>query len=146
MDMTLEAKNDPYNLARFVSAQDPVIDYVLCELVDGKKRSHWMWFIFPQIAGLGMSSTSRRYSLTGLSEAKAYLEHPILGERLIQCSELLLLIRDNTAEKILGEIDAQKLHSSMTLFARADPKTMIFRQVLEKFFGGCEDFATIVRL
>jgi uncharacterized protein (DUF1810 family) len=144
--MTLEAKNDPYNLARFVSAQDPVIDYVLCELVDGKKRSHWMWFIFPQIAGLGMSSTSRRYSLTGLSEAKAYLEHPILGERLIQCSELLLLIRDNTAEKILGEIDAQKLHSSMTLFARADPKTMIFRQVLEKFFGGCEDFATIVRL
>ena len=144
--MTLEAKNDPYNLARFVSAQDPVIDYVLCELVDGKKRSHWMWFIFPQIAGLGMSSTSRRYSLTGLSEAKAYLEHPILGERLIQCSELLLLIRDNTAEKILGEIDAQKLHSSMTHFARADPKTMIFRQVLEKFFGGCEDFATIVRL
>ncbi len=144
--MNLEAADDPYDLARFVSAQDPVINHVVRELAGGRKQSHWMWFIFPQIAGLGMSSTSRRYSLTGLTEATAYLEHPILGERLIQCSELLLLIRDKTAEKILGEIDAQKLHSSMTLFARADPKKVIFRQVLDKFFGGREDSATIFRL
>ena len=144
--MTMSTAEDPYDLARFLSAQAPVIDQVFDELADGEKRGHWMWFIFPQISGLGIGATSRRYSLRGLDEAKSYLDHPVLGDRLIHCSNLLLQVQDKTAEQILGEIDAIKLRSSMTLFARTSPAHAVFREVLDRFFEGREDESTVGKL
>jgi uncharacterized protein (DUF1810 family) len=136
---------EPHDLERFVSAQDEseTYDRALAELRAGRKTSHWMWFVFPQISGLGRSAMSRRYAIASLEEARAYLAHPLLGPRLVECSRALLGHGDRSAREILGEIDAIKLRSSMTLFARADPKELVFAQVLERYFDGEEDEATL---
>src|SRR4051812_27775409 len=111
---------DPYQLSRFVEAQEHVYDHAIGELKDGRKRTHWMWFIFPQIAGLGHSSMAQRYALGSLDEARAYLQHPVLGPRLLECTDALLGDAEHTAKSIFGELDAMKLRSSMTLFAHAE--------------------------
>lgn len=136
---------DQFDLARFTAAQDGVYEQAVAELRRGRKTSHWMWFVFPQIAGLGYSATSRRYAITSLAEAQAYLAHPVLGPRLRECASILVKL-PGTAEQIFGGIDAQKLRSSMTLFKRADPHEPIFAEVLDQFFGGVPDPATEERL
>jgi uncharacterized protein (DUF1810 family) len=137
---------DPYDLHRFVAAQDGIYDRVLAELRGGRKTSHWMWFVFPQIAGLGYSPTSRRYAITSLDEARAYLAHPVLGARLAECAAILAGLPDRTAEQIFGEVDALKLHSCMTLFMHAAPAEPVFRQVLGQYFDGIPDTATEERI
>src|SRR4051812_37154155 len=112
---------DPYELSRFVEAQQDSYDRALQELHDGNKRSHWMWFIFPQLQGLGHSSMAQRYAVRSLEEARAYLQHPVLGPRLLECADALLGDATHTAADIFGEVDAMKLRSSMTLFAHAEP-------------------------
>ncbi len=135
---------DAYDLQRFVAAQDAGGTYqaALEELRAGHKRSHWMWFVFPQIAGLGQSQTSRRYAISSLDEAKAYLAHPVLGPRLAECTRILSEQPERSAREMFGGIDAMKLHSSMTLFANAEPANAIFRRVLDDYFGGVPDRAT----
>jgi uncharacterized protein (DUF1810 family) len=143
--MTNEAPvDDPYGLERFVAAQDAEGTYerALTELRGGSKRSHWMWFIFPQIAGLGQSPTSRKYAISSLAEAQAYLRHPVLGPRLKESAGAVAGLQGLTAGQIFGGIDARKLHSSMTLFLRADPQASVFQQVLSKYFEGLPDPAT----
>jgi uncharacterized protein (DUF1810 family) len=136
------------DLQRFADAQDSggTFDRALAELRAGAKRSHWMWFVFPQIAGLGSSDMARRYALAGLDEARDYLAHPVLGERLRTCAEALLDLPGDDAAAVLGGIDAQKLRSSMTLFTRADPGDPLFPAVLAKYFDGRLDEATTDRL
>ena len=136
--------DDPYDLARFVTAQDAggTYDDATAELRRGRKTSHWMWFVFPQIAGLGYSPTSRRFAISSLDEARAYLAHPVLGPRLIECAGIVAQTQDRTAEQMFGDLDAQKLHSSVTLFLRADPGAPVFTQVLDQYFGGLPDPAT----
>ena len=136
--------SDPYELARFESAQDRHDTYMsaLEEIGQGQKRGHWMWFIFPQIAGLGRSPTAQHFAITGLDEARHYLAHPVLGPRLRESTQALLQLDDDDAERIFGPIDALKLRSSMTLFARAAPDEDIFRRVLEQWFGGETDALT----
>lgn len=136
------------DLERFLDAQDSghVYEQALGELLEGRKTSHWMWFVFPQVAGLGRSEMSQRYAIDSLAEARAYLDHPVLGPRLIECCEALLSHRDKSAEQILGGIDAIKLRSSMTLFARAAPEAEVFQQVLDRYFDGEADAATDARL
>ena len=134
--------SDPFGLQRFVDAQAQTYDQALAELRDGEKRTHWMWFVFPQIAGLGYSPTARTYAITSLAEARAYLAHPVLGPRLRECATVLADTRGLTAEQILGGIDAVKLRSSMTLFLRADPDEAVFQRVLDAYFGGVPDPAT----
>lgn len=134
--------DDPFNLRRFVEAQDDAAIYAraLGELRDGHKRSHWIWFVFPQVAGLGSSPLSRAYAIRSLEEARAYLAHPTLGPRLRESCEALLANDPSlTAERILGGIDALKLRSSMTLFARADPTEQLFGEVLDRFYAGEPD-------
>jgi uncharacterized protein (DUF1810 family) len=135
---------DPYALQRFVSAQDQAGTYqaALAELRSGRKRSHWMWFVFPQVAGLGQSSTSRHYAISSLTEARAYLDHPVLGPRLTECARVLLDLPGRSAHDVFGGIDAMKLRSSMTLFAHADPANPVFGQVLDAYFGGVPDEVT----
>jgi uncharacterized protein (DUF1810 family) len=142
------AAADPYDLGRFVSAQDRggIFQQAMSELRAGRKSSHWMWFVFPQVKGLGDSPVSRMYAISGLPEAKAYLEHPVLGPRLRQAADLVLAVPDRSAEQVFGGIDAQKLRSSMTLFLRASPDDDVFRAVLDRFFGGAADPATDQRL
>ena len=137
-----------HDLERFVRAQDDhgTYDQALRELRAGRKTSHWMWFVFPQVAGLGRSDMARAYAISGTDEARAYLDHPVLGERLRECCRALLDLDTDDAEQVLGGIDAVKLRSSMTLFARADPDERLFTEVLEKFFGGEADAATDERL
>ena len=135
-----------YDLERFVAAQDRVYADVVEELRHGRKTGHWMWFVFPQIAGLGFSPMSQRYAISSLEEARAYLAHPTLGARLRECARLLLETTGRTAEDIFGSIDATKLRSSMTLFGRAVPQEPLFGQVLNRFFGGVPDDATDARL
>ena len=135
-----------YDLERFVAAQDRVYADVVEELRHGRKTGHWMWFVFPQIAGLGFSPMSQRYAISSLEEARAYLAHPTLGARLRECARLLLETTGRTAEDIFGSIDAMKLRSSMTLFGRAVPQEPLFGQVLNRFFGGVPDDATDARL
>jgi len=139
---------DPYDLQRFVAAQDGGGTYAqaVAELRRGRKASHWMWFVFPQIAGLGQSSISRRYAISSLAEAQAYLAHPVLGPRLREAAGVLAGLYGPTAEQVFGGIDAMKLRSSMTLFRRAAPAEQVFSQVLEQYFGGTEDQATLERL
>lgn len=137
---------DPHNLRRFVDAQDGVIDRVRTELRNGRKTSHWMWFIFPQIAGLGHSDTARFYAIASRAEAAAYLAHPVLGPRLIACTRLVLDVTGQTAAAIFGAIDAAKFRSCMTLFAAVAPDPAPFHQALEKYFGGEPDKATLIRL
>ena len=136
--------NDPYGLERFVSAQNRADTFAtaLDELRAGRKRSHWMWFVFPQIAGLGQSSISQTYAISSLDEARAYLAHPILGPRLTESARIVAELDGLTAQEIFGGIDAIKLRSSMTLFAYADSANPIFGQVLEAYFGGVPDDAT----
>ena len=145
---TVTVNADQYDLQRFLSAQDAggTYDGAITELRQGRKTSHWMWFVFPQIAGLGQSPTSRMYAIRSLAEARAYLAHPVLGPRLPQCAALVCGVQDRSAEQIFGGIDAQKLRSSMTLFLHADPTALVFRQVLDKYFGGIGDPATEQRI
>ena len=140
--------DDPYNLERFVAAQNAggTYDRAVSELRRGLKTSHWMWFVFPQIAGLGQSQMSRTYAISSLEEARAYLRHPVLGRRLLECAGIVAAARAGSAEQIFGGIDAQKLHSSMTLFLRAEPSETVFKQVLERYFGGLPDAATEQRI
>lgn len=130
------------SIERFVVAQDPVYSAVVRELRAGHKSSHWMWFVFPQIAGLGHSPMSQRYAIATLAEARAYLGHPVLAARLRECAALVLATKGSTAEQIFGPIDARKFHSSMTLFHRAAPSEPEFRAVLERFYRGLPDEAT----
>ena len=138
--------DDPFDLQRFVDAQAPVYERVRTELKSGRKQSHWMWFIFPQIAGLGRSATAQRYAISSLDEARAYIAHPILGPRLRECTHLVVQVNGKSAYEILGSPDDMKFHSCMTLFARAAPDEKAFMDALEKYFGGAEDQATIARL
>jgi len=126
------------DLERFVTAQNSHDTYAhaLAELEAGHKTSHWMWFVFPQIAGLGRSGMAQAYAIEGLAEARAYLRHPVLGPRLIECAQIVAGHADRTAEQIFGGIDAMKLRSSMTLFAEADPGQPVFAQVIATFFAG----------
>jgi uncharacterized protein (DUF1810 family) len=136
--------DDPYNLDRFLTAQNDggIYDQALAELRGGSKRGHWMWFVFPQIAGLGQSATSRLYAISSLDEARAYLRHPVLGPRLTECAEAVAGLKNRTAGQIFGGIDAQKLHSSVTLFLRAAPAEPAFQKILDQYFQGQPDFAT----
>jgi uncharacterized protein (DUF1810 family) len=138
--------NDPYNLQRFVDAQNPVYDKVCSELRDGRKKSHWMWFIFPQIEGLGSSPLARKFAISSLGEAAAYLAHPILGPRLAACARLVNLVERGPIEQIFGYPDDLKLRSSMTLFAHAAPDNQVFTDALQKYFSGEFDPATLARL
>jgi uncharacterized protein (DUF1810 family) len=139
---------DPFNLQRFVAAQDAggTYEHAAAELRDGRKTSHWMWFVFPQIAGLGYSPTARAYAITSLAEARAYLAHPVLGARLVECAAILTGVSGRTAEQVFGEVDAMKLRSSMTLFMHAAPDEPVFLQVLEQYFDGVPDSATEQRI
>ena len=136
--------DDRYDLQRFVAAQDAAgtYDRATAELRGGRKTSHWMWFIFPQIAGLGYSPASRTYAISSLDEARAYLAHPVLGARLIECATILTRVPGRSAEQILGEVDALKLRSCVTLFMHAAPGEPVFGQVLDRYFDGIPDPAT----
>jgi uncharacterized protein (DUF1810 family) len=138
---------DPWHLSRFVEAQSDTYERALAELREGRKRSHWMWFVFPQVAGLGLSSMSVRYAISGRPEARAYLVHPVLGPRLRECAEALLAL-DGTrpATQILGYPDDLKLRSSATLFAQVSPPGSVFHRLLERYFGGRADDATLTLL
>ncbi|RRV05277.1 DUF1810 domain-containing protein [Pseudomonas sp. v388] len=138
--------NDVFDLQRFVDAQAPVFEQALAELQAGRKRSHWMWFVFPQIKGLGRSEMAQRYAISGLEEARAYLQHPLLGPRLEQCAKAIAPQVERTAQQIFGSPDDLKLHSSMTLFAAAAPEREVFRDVLDTFFDGRADAQTVEKL
>jgi uncharacterized protein (DUF1810 family) len=135
---------DPYRMQRFVEAQEQgqAFERALAELRAGRKKSHWMWFIFPQADGLGSSSMARTYAIRSLVEARAYATHPILGTRLLECSRALIGLTGKTAREIFGDIDATKLRSSMTLFCHACPEEPLFRQVLDRYYDGDTDVAT----
>jgi uncharacterized protein (DUF1810 family) len=137
---------DRFNLHRFVEAQKPVFQQVTSELKAGRKMSHWMWFIFPQIRGLGRSPTAIEYAISGIDEARAYLAHPILGPRLKDCTRLVLEVENRSAAQIFGDPDDMKFRSCMTLFARASPEDDIFARALEKYFRGIPDPLTLDRL
>ena len=137
---------DPFDLKRFVDAQDRVYPAVLGELASGRKESHWMWFVFPQITGLGQSPTTVKFAISSLEEASAFLSHPVLGPRLRECAALTLTVEGRTARQIFGPVDEMKFRSSMTLFARAAPEAAVFRQCLDRYFGGVPDPATLAKL
>lgn len=137
---------DPFNLQRFVDAQEAVYADVVAELREGRKRSHWMWFIFPQIPGLGSSAMAQEYAIRSLEEAVAYLAHPLLGPRLRECTALVLVIENRPLRHVLGFPDDMKFRSSMTLFAQADPEEPLFPRALTKYFGGEADPLTLERL
>ncbi len=140
--------DDPYRLRRFVEAQDQAGTYqrALTELHAGHKRSHWMWFVFPQLAGLGRSPMAQTYAIGSIGEARAYLDHAVLGPRLRECVSALLGVSGRSAREVLGGIDAIKLRSSMTLFAHAAPEEPLFGQVLERYYAGSADAETERRL
>ncbi len=131
-----------FALQRFVDAQTPVWGDVLAELAQARKRSHWMWFVFPQLAALGCSGTAKFYGISGAEEARAYLAHPVLGARLQECCALLLQAKGVSAQDIFGEIDAMKLRSCLTLFEAVSPQAPIFRQCLDRYFAGERDALT----
>jgi len=135
--------DDPFNLSRFVRAQEDDYQQALSEIRRGRKRTHWMWYIFPQVEGLGSSPTSREYSIKSLEEAKAYLEHAVLGPRLLECAEAVLQVEGRSVAEIFGFPDDLKLRSSMTLFKCASPPGSIFDRVLQKYFGDEPDAATL---
>jgi uncharacterized protein (DUF1810 family) len=138
--------SDPYNLARFVDAQNPVIGGVLSELRSGCKKSHWMWFVFPQLDGLGRSWMAKKYGISSRAEAEAYLAHPVLGPRLMECTLLVLGVEGRPIEEIFGSVDAMKFRSSMTLFSEVAQDRTVFLDALRKYFGGSPDRLTIDRL
>jgi uncharacterized protein (DUF1810 family) len=131
-----------YDLNRFLAEQQHIYAGVLEELRRGRKTGHWIWYIFPQLAGLGRSQMSRDFAIGSLDEARAYLAHPVLGSRLRECAEALLAIEGRSADEILGSVDAMKVRSSMTLFHRAAPDESVFTQVLDRFYGGVADATT----
>jgi uncharacterized protein (DUF1810 family) len=131
------------DLERFVDAQAGTYEQALAELRAGRKTSHWMWWVFPQVAGLGTSGTSQAYADRDLAEARAYLQHDVLGPRLLECCRALLALEDVPAERVLGSVDAMKLRSSMTLFAAADPDEPVFTEVLDRFYDGEPDERTV---
>ena len=138
--------SDPYDLQRFVDAQNPVYDKVCSELGDGRKKSHWMWFVFPQIAGLGSSQLARKFAISSLSETVAYLAHPVLGPRLAECTRLVNLVDGRPIEQIFGYPDDLKFRSSMTLFAHATPDNRVFIDALQKYCKSEFDPTTLARL
>ena len=135
--------DDPHDLHRFVAAQAPVYATVTAELAAGRKRTHWMWFIFPQLRGLGQSAMAQRYGIASRAEADAYLRHPLLGPRLVECAGLVRDAPGASAEAIMGGIDAVKLRSCMTLFAALDDTDPVFGAVLDRFYGGVPDPRTL---
>lgn len=135
-----------FDLERFVAAQDPVYDSVLAELRAGKKRSHWMWFVFPQIAGLGSSEMAQRYAIASEDEAADYLAHPVLGRRLRECAAIVAALDAGSAADIFGHPDERKFHSSMTLFADTAPDEAVFQACIDKYFDGEPDPATLARV
>lgn len=136
-------QNDPFNLNRFVGAQKAVYDDVLAELKGGRKRTHWMWFIFPQIDGLGQSPTSKHYAIKSEAEARQYLDHPVLGPRLIECAQAVMNIHTRSASEVFGFPDDMKLKSSMTLFAAITEPESVFARVLDSYFQGQRDDKTL---
>ncbi len=138
--------NDPFVLQRFVNAQNPVYDQVCAELRAGKKESHWMWFIFPQLRGLGHSAMATRFGIVSRQEAQAYLDHPVLGPRLREFTRLVNLVKGRSINQILGTPDDLKFRSSMTLFANVASDKQVFNEALDKFFGGEPDPLTLERL
>jgi uncharacterized protein (DUF1810 family) len=140
--MKRSGQGDPFDLERFTDAQAGVYEHALAELGSGRKRTHWMWFIFPQIAGLGHSGMSKHYAVKSIEEAREYLAHPVLGPRLAECAEAVLAVEGRTVSEIFGYPDDLKLRSSMTLFARAAERGSVFARVLEKYFQG-EDARTV---
>ncbi|MBK1621321.1 calpastatin [Lamprobacter modestohalophilus] len=137
---------DPHELTRFVQAQEPIYTHALAEINAGQKRSHWMWFIFPQFAGLGTSVTAQRYAIRSRAEAEAYLAHPVLGPRLIACAEATLAIQGLTARAVFGTPDDLKLRSCATLFAQIAPEGSVFQRLLEHYFDGQPDARTLMLL
>ena len=137
---------DPHNLQRFLDAQHPIYGQVRDELQGGEKETHWMWFIFPQIQGLGLSPTAQKYAIQDIEEAKAYLKHPLLGFRLRECTQLVNAVIGSSVEDIFGYPDHLKFHSSMTLFAHADPSDTVFAVALAKYFKGEGDRKTLEQL
>jgi uncharacterized protein (DUF1810 family) len=127
---------DPFDLRRFVDAQENDYDRALREIREGRKQSHWMWYVFPQFAGLGMSATSQHYAIGSLAEASAYLAHPVLGPRLLECANAVLALRDRSALEVFGSPDDMKLRSSATLFAAVSPAGSAFHRIVEQYFGG----------
>jgi uncharacterized protein (DUF1810 family) len=146
IDVMPTSLNDPYNLQRFVEAQNPVFEQVCAELRAGRKSRHWMWFVFPQIKGLGNSETSRKFAIASRAEAEAYLEHPILGARLRECSRLVTLVHGRTAVEIFGPTDELKLRSSLTLFSAVTSDNKVFVDALQKYFAGEPDDRTLLNL
>lgn len=138
--------DDLFDLYRFTMAQQDVYSRVLAELRSGEKRSHWMWYIFPQLAGLGRSATSERYAISGLEEARQYISHHVLGARLVECAEAVLAIEDRSVSQIFGYPDDRKLKSSMTLFANVSDSRSVFLRVLAKYFDGMLDELTLALL
>jgi uncharacterized protein (DUF1810 family) len=138
--------NDPYRLDRFVKAQESVFEEVLSELHAGRKRSHWIWFIFPQLKGLGHSAMAQDYGITSREEAEAYLQHPVLGLRLKECTQLVNAVEGRSIDAILGYPDDLKFRSSMTLFALVAPEETVFKDALRKYFSGELDQLTVQRL
>lgn len=136
-------RDDPFDLQRFVAAQADVYDRVRSELQDGRKASHWMWFVFPQLRGLGHSAMATRYGIASLDEARAYLRHPVLGPRLRECTRLLLRVEGRSIPQILGSPDDLKFRSCMTLFQRAEPGEALFADALRKYFDGAPDARTL---
>lgn len=141
--MTDEGRRDPHDLGRFVEAQGGDYERALAEIRRGRKRSHWMWYIFPQYAGLGFSSMSQRYAIKSVAEAEAYLRHPVLGPRLIECAEAVVAVEGKSASEIFGDPDDLKLRSSATLFAHVSPAGSVFERLLRKYFPGGPDDATL---
>ena len=135
--------SDPYDLTRFVRAQEQSYQQALLELERGRKQSHWMWYVFPQFDGLGTSPMSIRYSIKSSAEARAYLEHPVLGPRLVECAEAMLAVEGKSARAILGSPDDMKLKSCATLFAQVSPSGSVFERLLDKFYDGERDAATL---
>jgi len=142
----MEEGADPFDLQRFVDAQRPVIDAARAELRAGRKRSHWMWFVFPQIEGLGRSAMAQKYAIQSREEARAYLDHPALGARLRECAALVLAVEGRSIRGIFGDPDWLKFRSSMTLFAAVAPEETVFSRTLDKYFNGARDSATLERL
>ncbi len=139
-------EGDPYDLDRFVEAQESIYAQATAELAAGRKRSHWMWFVFPQLEGLGASAMAQRYAIRSLAEAQAYLEHPLLGARLRECVALVNRVETRVAHDIFGHPDDLKFHSSTTLFAAAAPEEPLFAEALRKYFASRRDPLTLAKL
>lgn len=142
----MDRKSDPYDLNRFTSAQSEVIDQVLTEIRSGRKETHWMWFVFPQLLGLGSSAMATRFGITSVEEARAYLDHPILGPRLIECTQAVLDLNNLSATEIFGKPDDIKLRSCATLFAHVSPEGSVFHRIIDKFYKSEPDPATTALL